>query len=95
MKAIGLMSGTSLDGLDIAYCDIQGNYTDTKVKLLDYREVKMPHHLKEKIQYCCQTDGGHVQDICSLNFELVYQVVYCNRDNSEFLYLLRMFLVMN
>ncbi|WP_276622115.1 anhydro-N-acetylmuramic acid kinase [Sharpea azabuensis] len=70
MKAIGLMSGTSLDGLDIAYCDIQGNYTDTKVKLLDYREVKMPHHLKEKIQYCCQTDGGHVQDICSLNFEL-------------------------
>ena len=70
MKAIGLMSGTSLDGLDIAYCDIQGNYTDTKVKLLDYQEVKMPHQLKEKIQYCCQTDGGHVQDICSLNFEL-------------------------
>lgn len=70
MKYIGLMSGTSLDGLDIAYCDIQGFYTDTEVKLLRYKEVKMPQALKEKIQYACDIHGAHTDVICSLNFEL-------------------------
>lgn len=70
MKLIGLMSGTSLDGLDIAYCSIDGFYTDTKVKLLRYREVKMPSDLKKKIQNACDVNGAHVDDICSLNFEL-------------------------
>ena len=51
MKLIGLMSGTSLDGLDIAYCDINGFYLSTDVKLLAYEEVKMPSSLKEKIQH--------------------------------------------
>lgn len=70
MKLIGLMSGTSLDGLDIAYCDISGFYTDTKVTLLAYEEVKMPMELKEKIQNACDVNGAHVDEICSLNFEL-------------------------
>lgn len=70
MKLIGLMSGTSLDGLDIAYCDIEGYYLSTKVKLLAYEEVKMPADLKEKIQFACDVNGAHVDEICSLNFEL-------------------------
>lgn len=53
MKYIGLMSGTSLDGLDIAYCSIDGFYTSTNVQLLAYKEVKMPKQLKEKIQFAC------------------------------------------
>ena len=36
MYAIGLMTGTSLDGLDVALCDISGSYLDTKVKLIDF-----------------------------------------------------------
>lgn len=70
MKAIGLMSGTSLDGLDIACCEISGCYTDTSVKLLQYEEVKMPGALKEKIQLACDPDKSSVSLICSLNFEL-------------------------
>ena len=70
MKLIGLMSGTSLDGLDLAYCDIEGYYLSTKVKLITYEEVKMPSDLKEKIQNACDIHGAHVDEICSLNFEL-------------------------
>ena len=58
MKYIGLMSGTSLDGLDIAYCSIDGFYTSTNVQLLAYKEVKMPKQLKEKIQFACNKEGA-------------------------------------
>jgi anhydro-N-acetylmuramic acid kinase len=70
MKAIGLMSGTSLDGLDIAYCSIEGNYTDTKVKLLQYGESRMPMELKEEIQKACDIHQSNVAAVCSLNFKL-------------------------
>lgn len=70
MKAIGLMSGTSLDGLDIAYCEISGSYTDTKVKLLAYGEKKLPQAMKERIQQACSIQESNVEMICTLNFEL-------------------------
>ncbi|NLH63523.1 MAG: anhydro-N-acetylmuramic acid kinase [Erysipelotrichaceae bacterium] len=70
MKIIGLMSGTSLDGLDIACCEINGYSTDIKVKLLAYDEVKMPEELKAKIQHACDIHGAGVDKICSLNYEL-------------------------
>ena len=36
---IGLMSGTSLDGLDIAYCKVTGSGTDTGVELHAFRTI--------------------------------------------------------
>jgi anhydro-N-acetylmuramic acid kinase len=47
---IGLMSGTSLDGLDIALCKIQGSGTKTKVELLEFETVPYPLELKEEIR---------------------------------------------
>lgn len=47
---IGLMSGTSLDGLDIALCDIRGCGTTTQVKVLQFTTFEYPEHVKEKVR---------------------------------------------
>lgn len=47
---IGLMSGTSLDGLDIAYGKISGSGHNTKVDLLAFDTIDYHEDIKEKIR---------------------------------------------
>lgn len=47
---IGLMSGTSLDGLDIAFCQITGADQATKVELLKFETIEYPVDFKKKIR---------------------------------------------
>jgi anhydro-N-acetylmuramic acid kinase len=47
---IGLMSGTSLDGLDIAFCEIIGAGINTKVVLKQFETVSYSDETKEKIR---------------------------------------------
>lgn len=49
-KIIGLMSGTSLDGLDIAYCTIYYYGRDTKVILEAFDTIPYNDDVKEKIR---------------------------------------------
>ncbi len=49
-NVIGLMSGTSLDGLDIAYCQISGAGQATKVQLLQFETIEYSVDFKEKIR---------------------------------------------
>ena len=47
---IGLMSGTSMDGLDVALCRFEGSGNDTKVTLVHFETVPYTEDIKEKIQ---------------------------------------------
>ena len=49
-KIIGLMSGTSMDGLDVALCEISGAGESTKVKLLNFDTVDYSEEIKTEIR---------------------------------------------
>ena len=47
---IGLMSGTSLDGLDVALCKISGSGNTTKVEILNFETVDYNEDTKDEIR---------------------------------------------
>ena len=72
MYAVGLMSGTSLDGLDTVLVKIEGNYLDTQIEMLAFETFKFSKKLKEKIKQACDIQRSNTELICTLNFELGY-----------------------
>jgi anhydro-N-acetylmuramic acid kinase len=67
---VGLISGTSLDGVDAALVKIKGQGTETKVELLHFLTYRYPDGLKEVILENSTPGQGRVEDICRLNFLL-------------------------
>ncbi len=49
-KIIGLMSGTSLDGLDIVLCAISGAGENTAVKILEFETINYTEDIKTEIR---------------------------------------------
>lgn len=47
---IGLMSGTSLDGLDIAVCEIAGQGTESKLTLKHFETIPYPSDFRSEVQ---------------------------------------------
>ena len=47
---IGLMSGTSVDGLDVALCNFEGNGLNTKIELLHFETVPFDADMKAEIK---------------------------------------------
>lgn len=65
--AIGLMSGTSMDGIDACLIEIEGNYTDTKINLIDFVTLDYTSQEKEKILKLCNVNTSTVKEICYMN----------------------------
>ena len=64
---IGLMSGTSVDGVDCALCSLTGCGKDTSIKLFAFKTSPYPQAVKNRIH---ASFHGTVKEICELNFVL-------------------------
>ena len=65
---IGLMSGTSVDGIDAAIVEIAGHGLKTEVDLIAFETFPFPTGVPQRILALCHPDTGRVDDICEMNF---------------------------
>ena len=66
-KIVGLMSGTSMDGLDIALCDISGSGLATKVNLIQFTTLPYDGFMKEQILSVFSKEMVSLQKLTLLN----------------------------
>lgn len=64
---IGLMSGTSLDGLDIALCQFTGTGLRTQFKLLNYSTIPYNDHFKDEVRSIFSKRSVDLEKVCLLN----------------------------
>lgn len=68
--AVGLMSGTSLDGVDAAVVRIEGSGLQSRVQLLHYYTRSYDDALRERIKLLCDPAHSNVVGICGMNVYL-------------------------
>ncbi len=61
------MSGTSLDGLDVALCEIEGFGTDTIVEVKQFATIVYESSFKEKIKKIFSKHDVDLEQVCLLN----------------------------
>jgi anhydro-N-acetylmuramic acid kinase len=66
-RIVGLMSGTSLDGLDIVLCSFKGHGTSTKVKQLHFTTIPYTKVVKDEIRMIFSKELIELQQLCVLN----------------------------
>ena len=66
-KIIGLMSGTSLDGLDIALCEVFGNGQSTKINLLQFETIVYDNEFRDEIKTIFSKKNIDLEKLCLLN----------------------------
>jgi anhydro-N-acetylmuramic acid kinase len=66
MRVVGLMSGTSADGVDAAIVEIDRG----RVRLLAFDTFAYPAALRRRILSLCRPESARLEDICHYNFVL-------------------------
>ncbi len=66
----GIMSGTSVNGIDVALVRIRGGGLHTKTELLHFREMLFAEELQTRIFANSEVSSSNVNDICLLHAAL-------------------------
>jgi anhydro-N-acetylmuramic acid kinase len=69
-KIIGLMSGTSVDGVTLAITDISGTGSNIQIKVQHYKTYSYFEELREKIFQAFSLQKSNTKLVCELNFLL-------------------------
>lgn len=64
---VGLISGTSLDGIDVAVCGIDGHGQEAKVELLAFDTIAYPDAVRAELLKLYEDQTDAVARICALN----------------------------
>lgn len=89
VRVIGLMSGTSVDGIDAALVEITGGEVDLEVELLAGQTLTYPVALREQILKVCAGEALSVAELATLDdqiaseFALAAQKIQINRSPAE------------
>ena len=67
-KVIGLMSGTSVDGVDAALVEIRGHGLETKIELLAFHSHPFKAAVRDRIFDLFQPETSRVDELCQMNF---------------------------
>jgi len=70
MLVLGLMSGTSADGIDVALARISGAPPNLNAKLLSHTSVKFPAAVREEILRVAEQQSISAGELSQLNFRL-------------------------
>ena len=68
-RVVGLMSGTSADGIDAVVVEIAGCGTATQVQVLEFQTLALPDILREQV-FALFGEAASLDDLCRLNFAL-------------------------
>lgn len=65
---VGILSGTSVDGVDVIIVNISGKGHKVKISIIDFKTFPIGIGLKKFILKCSFDKSGNTGDICRLNF---------------------------
>ncbi len=70
MHVIGLMSGTSADGVDVALCAIEGEQGSLSAKILCGETFPFESSIRQRILDACDVGKSRIDQIAQLHYEL-------------------------